>query len=68
MTDRSSGVPTSSSPARRSTTKLALHALLFALSLAMVYPLLWMMAGSFRSNGEILNNLSVIPDNLDPRN
>jgi len=28
----------------------------------MLYPLLWMLASSFRTNGEILNNLSIIPE------
>ena len=56
------------SPFKRASVKLCLHFLLLAMSLAMLYPLLWMMASSFRTNGEILNNLSVIPESLDPRN
>lgn len=45
-----------------------LHSLLICLSLIMLYPLLWMFASSFRTNGEIYNNLSIIPESLNPRN
>lgn len=56
------------SPQSRRAVKLFLHVLLVAVSAVMLYPLLWMVASSFRSNGEILNNLSIIPETLDPRN
>ncbi|MGC3962547.1 MAG: carbohydrate ABC transporter permease [Rhodocyclaceae bacterium] len=45
-----------------------LHVVLIALSFIMLYPLLWMFASSFRTNGEIYNNLSIIPETLNPRN
>ena len=56
------------SPQNRRVVKLVLHILLIAVSIVMLYPLLWMLASSFRTNGEILNNLSIIPESLSPRN
>src|SRR5260370_35756231 len=56
------------SPQSRRVVKLVLHILLIAVSIVMLYPLLWMLASSFRTNGEILNNLSIIPESLSPRN
>src|ERR1700675_3687145 len=56
------------SPQNRRVVKLVLHTLLIAVSIVMLYPLLWMLASSFRTNGEILNNLSIIPESLNPRN
>jgi multiple sugar transport system permease protein len=56
------------SPRGRRIVKLVLHLLLIAVSIVMLYPLLWMLASSFRTNGEILNNLSIIPESLSPRN
>src|SRR5260370_17661245 len=56
------------SPQSRRVVKLVLHFLLIAVSIVMLYPLLWMLASSFRTNAEILNNLSIIPESLSPRN
>ena len=56
------------SPQNRRVVNLVLHILLIAISIVMLYPLLWMLASSFRTNGEILNNLSIIPESLSPRN
>lgn len=42
------------SPQSRRMLKLFLHVLLITVSTVMLYPLLWMLASSFRSNGEIL--------------
>jgi multiple sugar transport system permease protein len=55
-------------PRNRRLMTIALHVLLVAASIVMLYPLLWMLASSFRTNGEILNNLSIIPESLSPRN
>ena len=44
-------------PRNRRVVTIALHILLIAASIVMLYPLLWMLASSFRTNGEILNNL-----------
>jgi multiple sugar transport system permease protein len=33
-----------------------------------LYPLVWMLAGSFKSQAEIVNNLSIIPRVLTPQN
>jgi multiple sugar transport system permease protein len=56
------------SPQKSRVVKLVLHVLLIAVSIVMLYPLLWMLAGSFRTNSEILDNLSIIPESLSPRN
>src|SRR5882672_3541167 len=56
------------SPQNRRVVNLVLHILLIAVSIVMLYPLLWMLASSFRTNGEIFHNLSIIPETLDPRN
>lgn len=53
---------------KRRLTKVMLHIILMLISIIMLYPLLWMFASSFRSNGEIMNNLSVIPESLNPKN
>ncbi|TRZ66314.1 MAG: carbohydrate ABC transporter permease [Comamonadaceae bacterium] len=47
---------------------LSLHILLLVFSVFMLYPLLWMVASSFRTNGEILNNFSLIPSVLNLKN
>lgn len=44
------------------------HAALIAVSFVMLYPLLWMVASSFREESEIFTDLSLIPGSLDPRN
>ena len=41
------------------------HAALCTASLVMLYPLLWMLASSFRDNAEIFTSLSLIPSKLD---
>ncbi len=41
------------------------HALLGAASLVMLYPLLWMLASSFRPNAEIFTSISLIPAHPD---
>lgn len=44
------------------------HALLIAASLIMLYPLLWMLASSFKPEAQIFSDLSLIPPSLNPRN
>jgi multiple sugar transport system permease protein len=49
-------------PASRS---LLYHATLCAASLVMLYPLLWMLASSFKKNNEIFDSISLWPRHLD---
>jgi multiple sugar transport system permease protein len=44
------------------------HLLLAAASFLMLYPLLWMLASSFKPEQLIFGDLSLIPPSLDPRN
>jgi len=41
---------------------------LCAILVVVLYPLAWMVAGSFKSQAEIVNNLSIIPREFTPRN
>ena len=43
---------------------LAYHALLCAASLAMLYPLLWMLASSFKPENEIFGSASLWPSSV----
>lgn len=42
-----------------------IHVLLFAASVIMLYPLLWMLASSLRPETEIFSNPSIIPKHID---
>lgn len=53
---------------RRILTSLGKHAGLIALSLLMVYPLLWLVVSSFKPNDEIFRNLSLFTTNLTVEN
>ena len=44
------------------------HALLIVASIAMVYPLLWMIASSFKPDSEIFSNPTALPTSLDLTN
>jgi multiple sugar transport system permease protein len=44
------------------------HAALIAAALVMLYPVIWMLVSSFRPNGEIFQNPSIVPDSLDLTN
>lgn len=44
------------------------HALLIAGAVAMVYPLLWMVASSFKHDAGILADVSLIPSTIDTEN
>lgn len=44
------------------------HTLLIGASFIMLYPLLWMVASSFKPESGIFRDLSLIPPSLDPKN
>ncbi|MET0607088.1 MAG: carbohydrate ABC transporter permease [Beijerinckiaceae bacterium] len=44
------------------------HALLIGASIIMLYPLLWMLASSFKPDSLIFSDMSLIPPSLNPRN
>ena len=44
---------------------LGLHVLLCAVSLVMLYPLLWMFASSLKPNADIFQSVSLLPAHLD---
>lgn len=55
-------VVTGSSPSRRRIMSVVAHALLITASLVMLYPLLWLLAASFRPENEIFTSgVSVLP-------
>jgi len=49
------------SSARKWSTSVIIHAALLGASVLMLYPLLWMMAASFRPENEIFTSVSIIP-------
>jgi multiple sugar transport system permease protein len=49
------------SPTQRRIKSIVVHALLLAASVAMLYPLLWLLAASFRPENEIFTSASIIP-------
>ena len=53
-----------SNPAWKRVRSLAAHALLILASFLMLYPLLWMLAASFRPEAEIFSNNSLIPSQI----
>ena len=55
-------VVTATSPARRKIISLISHVLLIGASIIMLYPLLWLLAASFRPENEIFTSgISVLP-------
>ncbi|WP_371404924.1 carbohydrate ABC transporter permease [Kribbella sp. NBC_00662] len=54
--------------ARRRTRRWLTHLALIAGTLVMVYPLLWMVGGSFKNESDIFSQLNPFPSSLDPRN
>ena len=55
--------------AKRAYKKILYHVLVLVLGFFMVYPVLWMISGSFKENAEILRGtLSLIPQNLKASN
>ncbi len=49
---------------RRAVGSTLKHVGLIALSIVMIYPLLWLVVSSFKPNSEIFRNLSLIPDSV----
>lgn len=45
--------------------KIFVYILLTAISAVMLYPMLWLLGASFKSNQEIFSSISFIPDKLD---
>lgn len=56
------------SVARRRTGATLKHAGLIALSIVMIYPLIWLTVSSFKPNSEIFTNLSIFTSNLTLEN
>lgn len=56
-------VVTATSPRRRRITSIVSHALLIGASIVMLYPLLWLLAASFRPENEIFTSgVSILPN------
>ena len=53
---------------RRRGRRWLTHLALIAGTLVMVYPLLWMVGGSFKDEKDIFSQLNPLPSSLDPRN
>ena len=53
---------------RRRGRRWLTHLALIAGTLVMVYPLLWMIGGSFKDEKDIFSQLNPFPSSLDPRN
>ncbi|MFL5129209.1 MAG: carbohydrate ABC transporter permease [Microvirga sp.] len=60
MTDASTTVATT--PNAGGARSLLYHVILCGVSLLMLYPLLWMLASSFKPDDEIFGNASLLPD------
>jgi multiple sugar transport system permease protein len=56
------------SPLRKPMASIIRHALLIALALAMLYPVIWMVVSSLRPNEEIFRDPSIIPDSFQVSN
>ncbi|MBU1304458.1 MAG: carbohydrate ABC transporter permease [Alphaproteobacteria bacterium] len=64
MSDASSGLTVVTgvvSPTRKRITTVLVHVALIAASICMLYPLLWLLAASFRPENEIFTSASIIP-------
>jgi multiple sugar transport system permease protein len=64
ITRESLAASRSARKARRRLFSLVAHVILIAASVAMLYPLLWMLSASFRPEDEIFNSGSLIPSSL----
>jgi multiple sugar transport system permease protein len=51
----------------RALLALMRHAVLIAAAFIMVYPLLWMIASSFKPEAIIFTDMSIVPPSLDPK-
>ena len=67
MTDCAAHASTTPVRARSACRSLAWHIVLCAASIAMLYPLLWMLASSFKPEDEIFSSASLWPSQLQPR-
>lgn len=56
------------SPARRRAKSLVKHALLIVFGLLMLYPLLWLLASSFKPSSIIFRDPSLLPETIDMSN
>ena len=45
--------------------KIAAYSLLILISVVMLYPLLWLLGASFKTNGEIFSSAWFVPEHLD---
>jgi multiple sugar transport system permease protein len=54
--------------ARRRGRRWLTHLALIAGALVMIYPLIWMVGGSFKDESDIFSQLNPLPSSLDPRN
>jgi oligogalacturonide transport system permease protein len=46
-------------------SRMLLYFLLFGVAILMIYPLLWLLASSFKENSEIFTSISLFPKNFD---
>ncbi len=60
--------PRRRNPFRKPLTSVVRHALLIALALGMLYPVIWMVVSSLRPNDEIFRDPSIIPDSFEVSN
>lgn len=56
--------PRAAAPARHRVFVIAAHVILVAASIAMLYPLLWMLSASFRPQDEIFSSTSIVPSSV----
>ena len=62
------GLPAPSGRVTGWKARLFRHALMVGASFVMLYPLLWMVASSFKPESAIFTDMSLVPPSLDPRN
>ena len=61
--------PVTPKPGQRKSTPLRstiTHTILFIASVVMIYPLLWMLSASFKTDAEIFSSDSLLPSSLSP--
>lgn len=52
------------SKTKKTVSLVTCYVLLIAVGIVMIYPLLWMISASFKTNGEIFSSLSLIPKTI----
>lgn len=45
--------------------KISIYSLMFLIAVVMIYPLLWLLGASFKSNSEIFSSIWFIPDSIN---